>query len=286
MPACNVNGAGCGRFAEWLEGARLLASDGSRPSDANRGVIQMNVGQRYVDGEYLEQYPDWHEDWSDWKAGHISQVLNDDWSGVRKVCEIGSGSGGVLQMLAARHPEIEFRGFDVSPVAMDIASRKTSAKLSFEHGSPFDRDEAYDLLIANDVFEHVEDYYSFLRQARRISTRQVYHIPLDLTVQALLVGNSMMAARHVSGHLHYFYKDTALATLEDTGHKVVRWHYTCGAIDRPGSSAKRRAAAVVRRMSFGMAQDWTARVLGGFSMMVLCDQRGAYADHCESGIAD
>jgi hypothetical protein len=77
-----------------------------------------------------------------------------------------------------------------------------------------------------------------------------------------------MRERQQAGHLHYFTKETALATLRDTGYDVVDWFYTAGAIANP-RSVKARLASWPRRLLSGINQDWVVRVLGGYSLLVL-----------------
>jgi ubiquinone/menaquinone biosynthesis C-methylase UbiE len=226
---------------------------------------------RYTGGDYPAVYPDWHDSYAPWKAAKVEQILSRNPFPIDSIVEVGCGAGGLVDLLSRARRGVPCIGYDISPVAIDLAKKKTKTNLSFVNGNPFETEQTYDLAIALDVLEHVEDYFSFLRSMRKLGRRQVYHIPLELTVQALLFGNSMMKGREQSGHIHYFYKDTAVATLEDTGHHIVDWFYTAGAIEVPGDSLKRKIAAVPRRLAYGVSQDWAARVLGGFSMMVLCD---------------
>jgi len=78
-----------------------------------------------------------------------------------------------------------------------------------------------------------------------------------------------MARRHSVGHIHYFTKETALATLQDTGYKVVDYFYTRGALELSDRGWKADLLKLPRKLSFSLHQDWAARILGGFSLMVL-----------------
>ena len=63
-------------------------------------------------------------------------------------------------------------------------------------------------------------------------------------------------------------KDTALATLRDTGYEVLDSVYTAGAIDHP-RSVKARLARLPRRILAKINQDFVVRMLGGYSLLVL-----------------
>lgn len=224
----------------------------------------------YTSDEYGLANPDWHEADSRWKAGHIRRLLERNDVRPESIVDVGCGVGAVLQALAPSVPA-RMTGYDIAPIALERAFAKGTDRLQFKQGDPFQSGETYDLAMAIDVFEHVEDCFGFLRAMRRLGRRQLYHIPLDLSAQAVARRSALLATRKRIGHLHYFTKETALATLEDTGHHVVDWVYTAGAVEAPDGSLRKRIAALPRRIGFGLAPDLTVRLLGGFSMMVLCD---------------
>ena len=78
-----------------------------------------------------------------------------------------------------------------------------------------------------------------------------------------------MTFRADLGHLHYFWKATALATLRDTGYEVVDSFYTFSAgLNRP-HRLRRHALNLVRQTLFAADKDTAALLLGGYSLMVL-----------------
>src|ERR671934_171539 len=68
--------------------------------------------------------------------------------------------------------------------------------------------------------------------------------------------------------LHYFSRDTALRTLEDTGYRVIDWFYTRRAIEEPATELRRRLARGPRRLAYSIHRDLAVRALGGFSLLV------------------
>ena len=79
--------------------------------------------------------------------------------------------------------------------------------------------------MAIDVFEHVEDYFGFLRKLREKAEYKIFHIPLDLSVQTVLRSSPIIKGRKSVGHIHYFTKETALETLKDTGYEIIDYFY-------------------------------------------------------------
>jgi SAM-dependent methyltransferase len=226
----------------------------------------------YTDGTYLRNNPDWHADDSAWKAGHIAGILERNGIAPRTVCEIGCGAGEVLGTLATRLPAgTSFTGYEISPQAHHLSRKKTRSHLDFRLANLLDEAVSFDVAMAIDVFEHVEDYFDFLRRLRPRARYKVFHIPLDLSALALVRGGPLLHLRRAVGHIHYFSKDTALAALEDTGYRVIDWHYTSGRTELPNLGWKTRLLKGPRQLFFHLNRDAAVRVLGGYSLMVLAE---------------
>ena len=224
----------------------------------------------YSDGTYLRNNPDWHADDSAWKAGHIARMLQLHGIAPRSVCEIGCGSGEILVQLAPRLANgTRYEGWDISPDAYELCSRKAGGNLQFRLGNLLETSEHYDLALAIDVFEHVEDCFGFVRKLRDRAEHKLFHIPLDLSALSLARGGKLLAMRKSAGHIHYFSKDTALALLEDTGYEIVDHFYTSGTTDFAHAGWKTQLMKLPRRTLHGIDPDLAARVLGGYSLMVL-----------------
>jgi 2-polyprenyl-3-methyl-5-hydroxy-6-metoxy-1,4-benzoquinol methylase len=62
---------------------------------------------------------------------------------------------------------VAFSGYEVSPQAFEICSKKEKSNLLFVFGDLLNEEKAYfDVVLAIDVFEHVEDYLGFVRGLR------------------------------------------------------------------------------------------------------------------------
>ena len=230
----------------------------------------------YNQGTYLAQNPGWHAADSDWKAMHVRRVLDRNHLAPKSIVEVGCGAGRVIAALATAMPEMVATGFDISRDAARLWPDASRPNLTYHLGD-FTRTEArYDTLLLMDVFEHVDDYLGFLRSLRTRAGHFVFHVPLDLSAVALLT-RSYMRGRADVGHLHYFTRESALATIATAGYRVRDWHYT--AMSQEASRDRRtwrtRILNVPRRLVGTVAPDVAATLFGGFSMMILAEAASA-----------
>ncbi len=226
---------------------------------------------RYVDGTYLSEHRSWHEEDAPWKAEQVRSMMEKHGLRPRSICDIGCGTAGVLFHLAPHLPHTtRLVGFDPSLDALRLGASRTD-RIELFASDARDCSEAFELVLMLDVFEHVEDYLGFLRSTRRVGSRFIFHIPLDMSVQAVLRVTPLLRVRTMTGHLHYFSRETALATLEDAGFRVIDRAYTRGGIELPRSQLPTRLAALPRAIAFRLVPDGAVRVLGGFSLLVLAE---------------
>lgn len=230
----------------------------------------MRAYQIYTEGNYLEQNPSWHIEDSPWKAEKIAQMINKNNLFPKTVCEVGCGAGGVLQHLQENIDlETEFWGYDISPQAIGLCVSKTNAKLHFKCANIKDDDVFFDVVMVIDVIEHLEDYFGFLRAIKSKGKYKIFHIPLDLSVQAVMRASPIQRLREHVGHIHSFTKESALATLMDAGYDLVDYFYTAAYVEAPAKSVRNYITKIPRKLLFSMHQDLAVRILGGYSLMVL-----------------
>jgi SAM-dependent methyltransferase len=220
-------------------------------------------------GEYLINNPTWHVEDSPWKAKQIIKMLNRNPINPKSIAEIGCGAGEILNQLYLSMPNnVSFTGYDISYDAINLAKSREKERLAYKHEDIFDTNTKFDLLLVIDVFEHVEDYLGFLKLCKTKAENTVFHIPLDISAQAIL-RNKLSASRNSVGHLHYFMKETAIATLIDSGYEIMDYFYTAGSIDLPRKTIKSKIAVLPRKLLFKANEDIAAKILGGFSLLVL-----------------
>ncbi len=230
----------------------------------------MNNAGLYTEGGYLERNSTWHVQDSPWKAKQILSMLQKNNILPRTVVEVGCGAGEVLNQLYQQlPPSVEFHGYDISPQALQLAKKREKDRLKFHLEDLLEKEVSSDVLLMIDVVEHVEDYYSFLRKMRGKAEYKIVHLPLELSVQGILRMEPILHGRVNVGHIHYFFKQTALASLKDAGYEIIDHFYTPGAVDLPGKSLKASLMKLPRKLMFALNQDLAVRVLGGYSLLIL-----------------
>ena len=229
-----------------------------------------DISSRYVDGEYAARNPSWHIEDSPFKARHILRALAMLPRPPLTICEIGCGAGEVLRQLDLQlptEPRLELVGYDVSPQAIELARPRQSARTSFVCGDALDDERHFDVGLCIDVFEHIEDCFGFLKNIRRKADYFDFHIPLDLTCEALL-RNFLMEYRRQYGHLHYFTRDTALAMLRECGYTLMGDFYTPDYECMP-DNAKTRITKRLRRLIFAAMPRLSPKLIKGLHVMAV-----------------
>jgi predicted TPR repeat methyltransferase len=224
----------------------------------------------YVDGEYLAKNPAWHVEESAWKVQQVLRMLRQNCVIPKTICDVGCGAGEVLKQLQGNlSAECAFWGYDVSPQAIGLAKSRASQTIHFELAD-FARtgDRFFDLILVLDVVEHLPDYFSFMQMLKGRSHYKIFHIPLDLSVQTILRKNALLKRRDMYGHINYFTKETALRTLADSGFEVLDSFYTPRSVEL-GSTPGQMLLKLPRKLLFAAHNDFAARLLGGFSLLVL-----------------
>lgn len=237
-------------------------------TDGTDGTERDN-SQRYVDGGYLANNPQWHDDDAPWKADQIRRLLADERVAPSSICDVGCGTAGVLAALRPSYPAARLLGVEASPQATELARRAhPEIPVVASLGAV---DDHFDLLMAIDVFEHAEDYFAFLRSLHGHADRYLFHIPLDLSLSTVARAGKIVERRQGLGHVHMFSREMAIAAVEESGYRVLAERYTPVAISAPLPGIRPALLRLPRRLGAAVAPHLTARVLGGFSMLVLAE---------------
>jgi hypothetical protein len=230
-----------------------------------------NLDKIYLDGSYLNQNQTWHSEDSQWKSEQIENLLKRNSIIPESICEVGCGAGEVLNQLSNIYIESQLTGFEVSPQAFELSKSRESRRVHFVLGDIFDNYDNYDILLCLDVFEHVPDYLGFISNLRKRARYKVFHVPLDISVLSVLA-NRMTNSRASMGHLHYFTAQSALNTIEDCGYKIIDSFYTQGFL-RHSRSRKfiSRLALFPRKLLYFISPDFSVRIFGGCSLIILAE---------------
>lgn len=226
----------------------------------------------YTGNLYSKNKPTWDDEGTGWKASVIQKLLQKNDVFPESIIEVGCGAGGILKELSLLNPSIKsLKGYDISPYAIAMANKHTNEKIQFFNTDYINSNDAGgDVLLVIDVIEHIDDYYGFLNKLRDRSSNVVFHIPLDLSSRNILKPHTILLQRQLVGHLHYFTKEIAEWALKDTGFTVIDWLYTKPAIDTEvAQSFKTSLKKTLRNISFAVNKDWSVKMWGGYSMMIL-----------------
>ena len=228
----------------------------------------------YISGQYLKNTGNWNEADSEWKAGIIYQLYRKNNIAPQSVVEIGCGAGGILNHLSTLDKSINsLCGYDISPQAISLANEKINEKLSFYNQDFLTANlPVVDLLLVIDVIEHVDDYYNFLRKIFLKGKQFIFHIPLDLSCRTILKPKILWQQRESVGHIHYFSEEMILWIFKDIGYRIIDWHFTKPTIDlEKNHSLKPLLKKSLRNFSFKMNESVSAKLFGGYSMMILAE---------------
>ncbi len=224
-----------------------------------------------MDSTYLKNNPTWHVEDSPWKAMQIYKMISRNDLTIKSVCELGCGAGEVLNKLSSLiKADVAYYGYEISPHAYELCKKIKNNKVHYYLADLTKQsDKHYDLLLCIDIIEHIEDYYSFLDSIKKYADYHIFHIPLDLSALGIL-RNCLMLVRNKIGHIHFFTKETALATLNEAGYTVIDHFLTDSGIALYRPSIKRRLMRIPRKLLFFINNKFAVRLLGGWSLMVLC----------------
>jgi cyclopropane fatty-acyl-phospholipid synthase-like methyltransferase len=240
------------------------------PAPGREPIPPASCEDIYKDGEYLKKNPTWHVEESPFKAKYIREILRRNNLSPKTVCEAGCGAGEVLRQLQLQMgADCEFWGYEISPQAIHFCRSRENDRLHFKLADlGKERGVNFDLLLVLDVVEHLEDYFTFLREIRPQAKHKIFHFPLDISVQAVVRERGLMTRREQHAHLHYFSKDTALQTLKDTSYQVLDYFYLPRS-NEIGPTLLQIAFSFPRAISFAIHKDLAVRVLGGYSLLIL-----------------
>jgi len=229
----------------------------------------MKIPDIYINGEYLKHNPTWDSEDAPWKVERIFQMIEKYRLDPKTVCEVGCGAGAILSGLTEKMQGILFTGYEIAPAAYELCKKHETAPVRFVFGDFTAEPSRCDLLLLIDLIEHFEDSFSFLRAVKPRSKHTIFHVPLEMHVLSALYPRFLLGQWTKVGHLHFFLKDLALRLLEETGYEIVDYTYTAGFALPRDYGWKDRLLRVPRKFFFRIAPDFTVRVFGGYSLLVL-----------------
>jgi hypothetical protein len=233
----------------------------------------------YENEKYLGENKTWHVEDSPWKATQIMKLINDHYAeininGINSVCEVGCGAGEILFQLSTQLPShLKFYGYDISPQLHSFWKRRESERIEFICDNFLSSRKIYDILLLIDIVEHIEDYFSFLREIKKMGTYKIFNFPLEIFAVKALLGCRYVDSRKKYGHLHFFNKDICLSLLQELDFCIIDNFYAPSAIELASTSKSisniSKIAKIPRVIMSKISIDLTAKLLGGYSLFVL-----------------
>ena len=228
------------------------------------------VDDRYLKDDYAQHNEDWHEGRAGWKADQVAAMIAKHDLRPASVCDVGCGTGGVLDELRTRLPgDPQLVGYEISPHAAALVPADRRERIEVVTGSHDADDRTFDLLLALDVFEHVEDYYGFLRGIQAKAPLAIFHVPIDTAVTSVLRPGPILRSSKVVGHIQHFTRATALEALRHSGYEILDAWHTVPARDQKPTSARQRLGRTARLLAARVDVDRAAKLLTGFPLLVL-----------------
>jgi ubiquinone/menaquinone biosynthesis C-methylase UbiE len=181
-----------------------------------------------VQAAYDEQYTEAGSEWRAVGAKYKVRNLLEVCAGRRfgKVLDCGAGEGSMLALLDAAGAAAELHAVEISDNGLArIRARnlpRLKAAVKFDgYRIPYP-DKAVDLAYCCHVLEHVEHPRLLLRELRRVSTHQVFEVPLDYSN-----GIDGQVGHLLSyGHINVFTPSLFRFLLKSEGYQVLAERFT------------------------------------------------------------
>lgn len=129
----------------------------------------------------------------------------------RTILDIGCGEGFVDQFLIQRSPHCQIRGIDISLESIQLAQKRTP-KLDIQQGNAYNlpfKDNTFDLTIATEVLEHLNNPEKAIMEARRVSKKYcLFSVPSEplFSLLSLLSGSHISRLGRHPNHINFWSK--------------------------------------------------------------------------------
>ena len=233
---------------------------------------------RYLSGDYIKKNHSYHAEDSLFKWKNFINILKKtgfNFDKINSITEIGCGVGKILIEANKSNlfkNECKFEGYDINPDAIKLA-KKNSKFISFFNEDFININTTKkDLIIVADVFEHVQDKYSFLKKLSEKSDFFLFNIPLEISLLSMTRKKNIFEHSYNNvGHLHFYTKRTSLLLLEKSGFKILH----CNLVDNRFRELKRKKSFMsllifIPQFILGLFnKNLACAIFGGYSLVVL-----------------
>lgn len=183
----------------------------------------------------IRQFDRWAPDYetfrlAEWYKSHARRVLNHSNLDGKRVLDVGCGTGWFLRTLAARNPQIEFLGIDVSPGMIKVARRKAEemnlSNLRFRvadwEGTIGDVG-TFDVVSMLNVVHYFEDPGKSFEKARAIISPGGEVIVLERDTDGSVLTNiwNLIHTMVLRDRVEFLSRSSLLCSLERSGFRGV-----------------------------------------------------------------
>ncbi len=232
----------------------------------------------YTEGNYIKKNHSYHTEDSKYKWNNFSEILkssNFNFNSINSIVDIGCGGGQIL--IEAKNSNLfkndcQFEGYDINPDAIELA-KKNFTKVSFFNKDFINLDiKNKDMIIAADVFEHVQNTYDFLNRLREKGNFFLFNIPLEISFLSMIrKKNVFKHSFNNVGHLHFYTLRTSILLLENTGFKIVNYKLVNNRLKdlRENKKLKSFIICIPQLILQIINKNLASSFFGGYSLVVL-----------------
>ena len=242
----------------------------------------MTLSNIYTSGEYTKKNHSYHIEDSVFKWSNFFRILKKsslDLSNMNSVTEVGCGSGQILveaKLSGLFNNECKFEGYDINPDAINLAKKNSKEINFFNEDFVGSSKNISDLVIAADVFEHVENSYNFLKELKKKSNFFLFNIPLEINLLSMVRKKNIFENSFEKvGHLHFYTKKTAILLLKSCGYEIIKYEYANIRFKevKDKKSFKQFLVSIPQYLISIFNNNLACSIFGGYSLVVLAKKR-------------
>lgn len=183
--------------------------------------------------EYINKNPDLHNSDLQSKVDAIKQAVGSK-KQFDSVIDVACGSGNILLNISSHFRSKKLLGVDISRDIIAIAkSNDSKKKATWLVSDVFDlKPDKYELVLAIDILEHVDNDLAFLKQIKNLGNFIVIKTPIERNfinrfVRIITLG-IIDEYRHTKiqyGHIHHYSVKDVLDLIDNAGLKIVNKVY-------------------------------------------------------------
>lgn len=186
---------------------------------SNNANISQTVQSAY-DEFYSSEKTAWRELGGKYKANNILSVCENH--NFKKVLECGAGEGSILRFLDEYSNFTQLYAIEISESGISEIKKRNLPKLQevkkfngYEIPYP---DNYFDMAYCSHVIEHVEHPRLLLRELKRVSSFQVFEIPLDYSLDVDKKYQHFLSYGHINIYTPSLFK----FLLKSEGYEIIQ----------------------------------------------------------------